>query len=69
MGQGQGRSDYFLEKKNCHLSSAFIFRPILNLYHTNVKYDNILGKLEFERSRAKVMVAFLFLETGKEMCP
>ena len=33
------------------------------------KYDNILGKLEFERSRAKVMVAFLLLENGKEMCP
>ena len=43
-------------KKLCHHSSAFIFKSIFNLYHTNVKYDNILDKFEFEGSRAKVKV-------------
>ena len=46
----------FLEKKVCHHSSAFIYGPILILYHTNDEYDNTLDKFEFERSRAKVKV-------------
>ena len=33
-----------------------MYRPILNLYHTNVYYDNILDKFEFESSRAMVKV-------------
>ena len=41
-------------KKHCHRSSALIYRPILILFHTNVWYDNILDKFEFERSRAQV---------------
>ena len=41
-------------KQHCIHSSAYIFRPNLILYHINVKYDNILDKFEFERSRAKV---------------
>ena len=43
-------------KKRCHHSSAFIYKPILILYHTNNYYDNILEKFEFERSRAKSKV-------------
>ena len=39
-------------KTHCHRSSALIYRPIFILFHTNVKYDNILDKFEFERSRA-----------------
>ena len=45
----------FLEK-HCHRSSALMYIPILILYHTNVKYDKILDKFEFERSRATVKV-------------
>ena len=41
-------------KTLCHHSSAFIYRPIVSLYHTNVEYNNILDKFKFERSRAKV---------------
>ena len=52
-------------EKHCHRSSAFIYRPNLILYHTNVKFENILdkflkhilNKFEFEPSRAKVTVA------------
>ena len=43
-------------KTFCHHSSAFIYRPSLILYHTNVEYDNTLDKFEFERSRVKVKV-------------
>ena len=50
------RSRLFLEKL-CHHSSAFIYLLIFILFHTNVWYDNILVKFEFERSRAKVTVA------------
>ena len=32
------------------------YRPILILFHTNVKYDNIVDRFELERSRAKVKV-------------
>ena len=53
----RSRSQCLLLEKLCHHSSAFIYRPILILCHTNVKYDNILDKFEFERSRAKVKVA------------
>ena len=45
----------FLEQ-HCHRSSAFIYKPILIIYHINVKYDNILYKFEFGRSRVKVRV-------------
>ena len=31
-------------------------------FHTNVKYNNILDKFEFLRSRAKVKSQWLFLE-------
>ena len=33
-----------------------MYQPILIKLHTNVEYDNILNKFEFERSRAKVKV-------------
>ena len=48
---------------NFHHSSAFIYKSILILCHTNVKYDGILDNYEFERSRTKVKftVAFFFL--------
>ena len=55
----------FLErKKHCHRSSAFMYRPILILFHTHniIKYDNILDKCEFEHSRAKVKVRVAILE-------
>ena len=42
-------------------SSDFIYYPILILFHTNVIYDNILDKFEFERSRAKVKVTVAIL--------
>ena len=45
-----------LVNKNCRRFSAFIYKQILILYHTNVKYDNILNKFELERSMAKVKV-------------
>ena len=41
---------------HCPHSSAFIYRSVLILYHTNVYYDNSLEKFEFDRSRAKVKV-------------
>ena len=54
----------FLEKTLCHHSSAFIYILILILYHTNVEYDNILDKFEFERSRANVkVIAAIFRKT------
>ena len=40
-------------REYCHRSSSFIYGLILVLYHTNVKYDSILDKFEFECSRAK----------------
>ena len=43
---GIGSQGLFLEK-HCHCSSAFIDGLIMILYHTNVKYDNILDKFEF----------------------
>ena len=52
----RSRSQWLFLEKHCHHSSAFIYRPILILYHTNVKYDNILDKFDFEHSRAKVKV-------------
>ena len=54
----------FLGKKHCHRSSPFMYRPILILFHTHDinKYDNILDKFEFERSRAKVRVTVAILE-------
>ena len=48
-------------KKLCHHSSAFISKPILIFFHTNVKYDNILDKFEFDCSRAKVKFTEAFL--------
>ena len=48
------RSQWLCFKKTlCHHSSAFIYRPILILYHTNVEYED---KFEFERSWSKVKV-------------
>ena len=52
----RSRSQWLFLEKLCHHSSAFIYKPILILFHTNVKYDNILDKFEFERSRVKVKV-------------
>ena len=52
----RSRSQWLLLEKDCHRSCAFIYGPILILYHTNVKYDNILDKFEFERSSDKVKV-------------
>ena len=50
----------------CLHFSAFIFRPILILIHTNVKYDTILDKIEVERSRAKVKVTVaIFISRGR----
>ena len=51
----------FVEKL-CHHCSTFIHRPILILYYTNVKYDDILDKFKFERSRAKVKVTVAILD-------
>ena len=48
-------------EKLCHHSSAFIYGPILILFHTNVKYDN-LDRFEFERSRAKIKVTVTILK-------
>ena len=64
-------------EKHCHRSSAFIYRPNLILYHTNVKYENILdkflkhilNKFEFERSRAKVTVAIFRKTLSSLWCP
>ena len=48
----------------CNHSSACSYRMILILYHTNVWFDNIFDKFEFERSRAKVKVtAAIFRKT------
>ena len=47
----RSRSQWLFLEEHCHRS-----RPILILYHTNVKFDNILDKFEFERSRAKFKV-------------
>ena len=67
----RSRSQWQFLDKHCHRSSssAFIHRPILILYHTNVKYDNILDK--FERSRAKVNVTVaVFRKTLSSLwCP
>ena len=49
-------SSRFRKKKHCHCSSAFIYKSILILLPTNVKYDNTLNNFEFEGSRAKVKV-------------
>ena len=49
---GHDHSGYF-QKKNIAIA-------ILILLHTNVLYD-ILDKLAFERSRAKVIVSVVFL--------
>ena len=43
-------------KNHCHRSSAFMYGLVYILYHTNVQYDIILDKFEFECSRAKVKV-------------
>ena len=61
----RSRSQCLFLEKHCHRSNAFICRPILILYHTNVKYVNILEKFEFGHSRAKVKVtvAIFFLKT------
>ena len=48
------RLQWLFSDKLGHYSRAFIYRPILILYHTNVKYDNILDKFEFEPSRVRV---------------
>ena len=55
----RSRSQWLFLDKHCHRSSssAFIYRPILILYHTNVKYDNILDKFEHSRVKVKVTVA------------
>ena len=52
----RSRSQWLCLGKHCHRASALIYRPILILYHTNIKYDNIFDKLNFESSRAKVKV-------------
>ena len=57
-------SQWLFLGKHCHRSSAYIYRPILILYHTTVKYDNLLDKSEFERSWAKVKVTVaIFIKT------
>ena len=67
----RSRSQWLFLEKHCHRSSAFIYRPILILYHINVKYDNILDKLEFERPGAKVKVTVaIFRKTLSSLkCP
>ena len=52
----RSRSQWLFLEKYYHRSSAFIYRLILILYHTNDKFDNILDEIKFERSRAKVKV-------------
>ena len=58
----RSRSQWLFLEKHCHRSSAFIYRPILILFHTNVKYENILEKIGFDRSKAKVKVTVAILE-------
>ena len=51
-------------KTLCHHSSAFIYIPIVILYHINVEYDNTVDNFEFKHSRAKVKVtAAIFRKT------
>ena len=57
------RSLWLFLEKFCHHSSAFIYRPILILYHTNVGYDNTSNKFEFEHSRAKVKITVAIFRT------
>ena len=64
----RSRSQWLFLEKHFHRSSAFIYRPVLILYHTNVKYDNILDKFEFQRSRAKVKVTeAIFRKTSSSL--
>ena len=47
-------------RKSFHCSNAYICRSILILLHTNILYDNIMGKLELESSKVKVKFTLLF---------
>ena len=60
----RARSQWLFLEKLCHYSCAFIYKPIIILYHTSLIYDNILDKFEFERSvlRPKSRSWWLFLE-------
>ena len=40
----------------CHRSSTYIYRWILILLHTNVRYDNISSKFHFQVPGLKVKV-------------
>ena len=53
----RSRSQWLVLEKHIVITLAPLFNePVLILYHTNVLYNNILDKFEFERSRAKVKV-------------
>ena len=52
----RSRSKRLFLETHCHHSCAFMYKPLLILFHINVKCDNILDKSEFERSRIKVKV-------------
>ena len=52
----RSRSQLLFLEKLCLHSSALIYKPILILFHTNVKYYKIFDRFEFERSGAKVKV-------------
>ena len=52
-----------ITKKLCDHYSAFIYKAILILIQTDVYYDNILDKLEFERKKHFVItLAPLFID-------
>ena len=57
----RSRLQWVFSEKHCHRFRSLIYWPILILYHTDVEYDNILGKVEFERSRAKARSQWQYL--------
>ena len=44
------------------------YGAILILFHTNVKYDSILAKFEFEHYRARVLVPSLMDQLTSHKC-
>ena len=61
----RSRSQLLFLEKHCHRFSAYIYGPILILRRTNVLYDYIFDKFEFEcsRTKAKVTMAILYTKT------
>ena len=57
----RSRSQWLVKEKHCYHSNACIYISILFYLHTNVEYQNILDKFEFEHSRDKVNVKVTIL--------